>query len=476
MKHRLKRRLPALAAVCALLLGALPAAGEPERFPDVPEGAWYGDALEKIQVYTPGIIGGKKDPDGVLRFHPDDPILRGEFLKMSMTAAEAYTTDHSRDGVHWAGEYYTIALENNVLIPDAYTGSEPMFPCTAEALQEPISRYEMAVILTNACTNLQMEQKVTLSNASGNITDYSLISEYAPFNGSSGAGSYVEAVEQAYGKGLLVGYEDGSFRGDATLTRAEAAVTIYRQLNWKDSRQTPSWSNETSSVTTEAQNTYGESFSRWLQDGHLEGGNPDAEARRLLFGDENRYYFSSAAEAEPYMETVTVPVWAVDKTDNKYSTTLSLTVNKQVANEVVLIFQQIFDDPEQFPIYAYSVGGARFTDTMRHAWGCAIDINPYYNCECNFRAGYQTVTCGYGWWPNGVEGRNWAGRDTSAYHGTMEGPSPYSIAPGGSVVRAFAAYGWGWGGSGSNDPDSDGYGWGGSSFDFMHFSVLPSGG
>ena len=147
-----------------------------------------------------------------------------------------------------------------------------------------------------------------------------------------------------------------------------------------------------------------------------------------------------------------------------------------MANEVVLIFEQIFNDSERFPIYANSVGCARFSDTMRHAWGCAIDINPYYNCECNFRSGGPIVTCGYGWWPEGMEGRSWAGRDSALYRGSMTEPSPYSIAPGGSVVRAFAAYGWGWGGSGNNDPDAEGSGWGGTGFDFMHFSVLPSGG
>ncbi|MBQ9411590.1 MAG: S-layer homology domain-containing protein [Oscillospiraceae bacterium] len=467
--------LLALAMSAAGLTGAQAMPADPSPFPDVPEGAWYADALLKIRTYTPGIISGKDDGDGVLRFHPEDPVLRGEFLKMSMTAAEAWTADHSRDDIHWAGVYYTMALENNVLIPDAFAGTEPMFPCTREALEQPISRYEMAVILTNACTNLQMEPAVTLLGASAHITDYDSISAYAP---AGAAGSYVSAVEQAYGKGLLSGFEDGSFRGTDTLTRAQAVTVIYRQLNWKDSRQTAYWASESGAVTEVSSGGMTQSFAQWLQDGHIDAyGKLDAEARTKLFGSPDLSCFWSAAQADPYMETVTIPIWVIDKTGNKYGATMGVTVNKMVADEIVLIFEQIYNDEERFPIYGYSVGGARYTDTMRHSWGCAIDINPYYNCECNFRAGYQIVTCGYGWWPYGMEGLNWCGRDSAYYRGTMTEPSPYSIAPGGSVVRAFADYGWGWGGSGTNDPDAEAKGWGGGmSFDFMHFSVLPSGG
>ena len=470
----------ALLLLLCLLLLPLPAAaaGSATGFPDVPSGAWYEGMLLKLRTYTPGIIDGIRDADGVLRFHPGKPVLRGEFLKMAMTAAEGYTADTSRDGIHWAGRYYTIALENNVLIPDVYAGSAPMFPCTFAALQQPISRYEMAAILTNACLNMQMELKVSRSGGmSGLIADYDAVAAYAPADGTVRAGGFAEAVEQAYGKGLLTGYADGSFQGENTLTRAEAAAVIYRQLNWLGSRTLPNGVTEPTTLTSVTRLS-GQSFAQWLQSGHLIDGQPDAAARKLLFGDENKYYFSNAAEAAPYMTVITVPVWAIDKNGAKYSTMASLSVNRQVAAELVLIFERIYLDPERFPIYAGQVGCTRFSDTMRHSWGCAVDINPYFNCECNFQnaAGTQKLTCGYGWWPEGASGA-WVGRDMTAYRGTLGGASPYSIAPGGSVVRAFAAYGWGWGGSGTNDPSAAPTGWSwGSAFDFMHFSVLPTGG
>lgn len=194
-------------------------------------------------------------------------------------------------------------------------------------------------------------------------------------------------------------------------------------------------------------------------------GKLSAQAKTLLFGDANKSYFSSAAEAAPYMTDVAVPIWTMDKSGNKFSATAYITVNKILANEVKSIFNQIYNDPEKFPIYGgWSVGGARFTDTMRHSWGAAIDINALYNAECNLKSGYLKVTCGYGWWP--------VGHADSTFAGSLTEQSYYSIGKtageyGYSVVKAFADHGWGWGGNGWS---------GGLSFDYMHFSILPSGG
>ena len=482
MRGTERQKIISLLLACALLLCAAPrqTAATQTGFPDVADDAWYEQPILLMQNYTPGIINGIVDSDGVTRFHPDGAVKRGEFLKMMMTAAEGYTVDRSRDEIHWAGRYYTIAEENNILIADYYTdsgaagqtgtGTELLFPCTPEALDEPITRYEMAVILSNTCTQMLRELTAVTNLAYSNITDYSYIDP-----------QYVSAVEQAFGKGLLSGYEDGSFRGDRSLSRAEAAVVIYRML-WANDRVVPDWSRTPDGemlLRTKRPQGF-QSFAEWLVQGnHLDRyNNIDAEARERLFGDPNKYYFKTMAEAEPYIEAVTLPVWGTDRSGIKYETSVTINVNKCVAEEVRLIFAQIFDDPEQYCM-AGAVGGGRFTgETMRHAWGCAIDINATYNCECNFSNGSFTPTCGYGWWPI-VEDEpsfRWAGRSLSAYHGSLGGPSQFSISPTGSVVKAFNDYGWGWGGSGSNIPgEGDGWG-GGNNFDFMHFSVRPDGG
>ena len=471
--RRLTKLILSLLLAAALTLSAVPAGAALSEtgFPDVPSGSWYENQLRQMQLYTPGIISGYYDKNGVLIFDPDSPVQRGQFLRMIMVAAEGYTADKSRNNIHWAGEYYTIAMENNVLIADVYegtvtgTGVEVLFPCTYAALQEPISRYEMAVILNNVCTNMLMEKTIVVEAPETGITDYAAIDQ-----------KFATAVEQSCGKGLLSGYEDGAFRGDQSLRRCEAASVIYRLL-WSGERKMADWA-EKQPDPPETPPTTGLldpslSFANWLRNGHIDAwGNLDQEAKNKLFGAyAYQGYFASSAQAAPYMANVSVPIWTIDRSNQWASSSVSIMVNKAVAEEVRAIFQMIYnygleDDSRKFPIYGgWSAGGARYSDRMRHSWGCAIDVNALYNCECNFNSGYQRVTCGYGWWP--ADAPTWWNRANSAYHGTLTGPSVYSISPDSIVVKAFATYGWGWLGNGFRS---------GNNFDFMHFSVLPSGG
>ena len=121
-----------------------------------------------------------------------------------------------------------------------------------------------------------------------------------------------------------------------------------------------------------------------------------------------------------------------------------------MADEVQAIFEEIYNDPEQFPIHA--LGGARFTDTLRHSWGCAIDINPVENFYCYTTTDPYTAVTG-----------------TTCY---KYSDSPYCITPDSSVVRIFAKYGWGWGGGTAENGYS---GWS-TTADYMHFSVRHDGG
>ncbi len=473
MKQTLKRGLTAL--LCAvLLLTALPAAVSGDGvtgFPDVPEGAWYAAYLGKIiqaqaMVGVNNIIGGY--PDG--SFQPEREVTRGEFLKMIFEAAQSsgnevsLTVNEAQKNAHWAGKYYTMALGDNVLVADPYAsgnGVLQMFECTAAELDKPIFRYEMAVILNNVCRNIAMQKTVNVDHPEEHITDYADIPE-----------RFVTAVEQMYGKGLLTGDENGRFNGWDNLTRAQAVTVIYKFL-FIDTIQGEGLQDWASySVIKSGGGTYlladpNDSFANWLRNGHVDSwGHIDDEAKIKLFGSAYKTYFASSYDAGDHITTVSVPIWTVDKSGQKIASTVGIQVNTAVADEVHDIFQTIFDDPEQFPIYGgWSAGGARYTDTMRHSWGCAIDVNALYNCECNTRSGYLRVTCGYGWWP--ADAPTWWNRDNSAYHGTLTGPSVYSISPDSIVVKAFATYGWGWLGNGFRS---------GNNFDFMHFSILPSGG
>jgi hypothetical protein len=406
-KTKIKRRLLTLALVLAMILtSVLPSAALTTgvTFSDVPKDAWYVGYIEKCAWLE--IINGYSDGS----YQPAGTLKRSEFIKMLAIAAELYTLNNST-AVHWAAPYWNMLKEAGVL-------EDMNIPCSRDALEKPITRYEMAVLIRNVLYNVYCENTMELTNPAANISDYNSIDM-----------AYRGSVEQAYGKGILTGYSDSSFQGGRNLSRAEAAAVICRLL-WAGERKQVSFAKE--KVPTAVAS---ESFAFRYRS------MSTAERRLALFGNENKTYFTSAADAGSHVVGVQVRTWDL-KSDGvtKYTRTWTIYVNTVVVEEVKAIFEEIYNNPEKFPIH--SLGGARYSDTMRHSWGCAIDINPVENYYVNYSTGAVVGSFCY-----------------------KNGSSPYCITPGGSVVQAFAKYGWGWGGQGWT-----------SAVDYMHFSILSSGG
>ena len=441
-KKTLRRALCAALALC-LMAAAMPAyaAGNlgpvAVNFSDVPDDAWYADYVELCASW--GIIDGKT----ATTYCPDDELTRGEFIKLLCMIGEL--APRSMDtSIHWAQPYWQVVNDYGVL-----WGLD--IACTASALNKPITRYEMSVMISNLTSNVYTENPVNLDSPELRIADYGSIS-----------GKYAESVLQAYGKGILDGFDDGAFHGDATLTRAQAAAVVVR-AGWPAERlevedvsevvlpEEPETPSDPEDPGQSGSVEPADSFA-WESRNYIDAwGNVSAEGRQILFGDANKSYFNgSEANLSDYIVTVQVRTWDINSSGAKYTRTWNLQVNKAVADEVKAIFEEIYNDPEQFPIHA--LGGARYTDTMRHSWGCAIDINPVENFQC------YTTTTPY----------------TAIVGSTCfkYSDSPYCITPDSSVVRAFAKYGWGWGGG---DADNNYSGWT-TTADYMHFSILESGG
>ena len=404
--------LAAALTVCSLTLPASALRMQEPSFPDVDRDSWYYDNLRLLYQFE--IIDGYTD--GL--FHPNDPLTRGQFIKMLGTYEGLYTATASKN-VHWSEMYWNILNEAGVLETQTMKNGQlvvqPLFSLSAQALEQPITRNEMALLINNMLYSVYCEYTVKVPNAQSLITDYSALDP-----------NFRNPIEQAYGKGILTGYTDGSFQGSRTLTRAEA-VTVIARLFWGGKRV------QVDGVELIIPAAPTDSFAFRYR-------TMSVEARRVaLFGDANKTYFTSAADAGDNIVEVTVPVWKLNSSGQKYASKAYIQVHRLVADEVEAIFEEIFNDPERFPIKA--VGGARYSDALRHAWGCAIDINPNENYYLHYATGQQS---GSYWKP---------------------GEDPYSTTPNGSVVRAFAKYGWGWGGQGWT-----------SGVDYMHFSILASGG
>ena len=391
-------------------------------FTDVKTSDWFYDEVTALASF--GIINGYADGS----FKPNDPVKRGEFMKMLASATEyLYTTTPSK-GIHWSEQYWnmlneTLVLEVTETRADDSQFAYPLISLSYAELEKTINRYEMAYMINRIMYMVKYESPMVLKNDSDSYANH--ISDYNTMQQA-----YQGAVEQVFSKGIITGYENKSFGGDNVLNRAEAATVILRYLLTRERIVQPF------AVERQVEKPEPGFTSFALRYRNMS----DAERRTALFGDPNKTYFANATEAAPYMVSIQVPIWKLDSKGNKYSSTAYLTVHKLVEAEIKAIFNEIFNSPEKFPMNA--IGGARFTDSLRHSWGCAIDINPNENYYVNYKTG-QTV-------------------GSFCY---KNGSSPYCITPDSSVVQAFARYGWGWGGQGWS-----------TAVDYMHFSILPSGG
>lgn len=133
--------------------------------------------------------------------------------------------------------------------------------------------------------------------------------------------------------------------------------------------------------------------------------------------EENPTPETAAAE----MVTVEIPVWRLSN-GQKVASTTHVQVLSSIADEVVAIFTEIFNGPEQFPIS--SVGGYSWRSNglgSGHSSGTALDINPDHNPQVSPDG---QILVGGAWEPY---------------------TNPYSITPDGDVAKAFGKYGWGWG-------------------------------
>ena len=80
----------------------------------------------------------------------------------------------------------------------------------------------MAKVITRAVEYLKEDSVADTSTYITKLKDYNRIKEeYKPY------------VLQAYAKGILSGYDDGTFRDDGLLTRAEASSVLVRLIDEK---------------------------------------------------------------------------------------------------------------------------------------------------------------------------------------------------------------------------------------------------
>lgn len=214
----MKKILAVMLSVAALVSAS--SAAMAASYTDVPENAWYTGYVNKISELK-GFAGYEDNT-----FRPDNQITQEEFVKtvVALTVGEqpeatGENTEPKRSWKNcwdsWAQPYLNKATEMGLITEEDTDFRYNGLPCT---------RGNMAKIATRAFEYLKEEDIADTSTYATKLKDYSDIPD-----------KFKKYVLQAYGKGIISGYEDGTFRADGILTRAEASSVLVRLID-KDER------------------------------------------------------------------------------------------------------------------------------------------------------------------------------------------------------------------------------------------------
>ena len=191
--------------LCLCLAAAILAGQAFAAFSDLPQTHWASESVD--QMAQAGILEGY--PDG--SFRPDDILTRAQFLTMvvrGMWPEEVPQTDGA-----WWRPYYEVAQQKQLLLRDDGT---PFVGADETQMNNPITRYEMAVVLIQAYRTMGVG---SIADFRVSFTDEDQFPEI-----------YHDSTDSAAEAGLLSGYPDGSFGGTRELKRAEGAAAVQRLL------------------------------------------------------------------------------------------------------------------------------------------------------------------------------------------------------------------------------------------------------
>ncbi len=238
-----------LGLVFALLLGiclansyGVFAAERSVNYSDVKEGDWYMGAVSDLSQM--GIINGYQDGS----FKPSGVVTFGEFLKMMVLATEAQVSDERSNNEQAKNEPNSKNWELDYFARGLALGLYTKWDIDESDLEKPIPRKYMALVIGTA---------LGASALDGRIPNYQeLLSAVRDIKAGD---DYEYEMMKAYSAGILTGYPSGNFKPNGTLTRAEAAMAVYRFLEQQPSdpedKAMEAWYNG-SNISTNNTNTY----------------------------------------------------------------------------------------------------------------------------------------------------------------------------------------------------------------------------
>ena len=200
-----------LALCAALCVPALAA-----EFSDVPASHTFHDAIQECAAK--GITSGYSDGS----FKPANSVTRAQFCVM---LSRAFYPDAVKENSTESNKKLGWFVPNTEALSQAGVLKDTSFTADyrdAGAMDRPISRYDMAQLMTNI-----MAQKGASAGeeeraaAAEKIADWDAIHD-----------EYRDAVSNVYALGIIGGYSDGTFSGTVTMNRGQGCVVIYRMAQY----------------------------------------------------------------------------------------------------------------------------------------------------------------------------------------------------------------------------------------------------
>ena len=205
--------LLALALCAGLSVPALAA-----EFTDVPASHTFHDAI--MDCAAKGITSGYADGT----FRPANNVTRAQFCVMLSRAfyPEA-VKENSTEASKALGWFVpnTEALAQAGVLKDTSFASQDRYQ-DAGAMDRPISRYDMAQLMTNI-----MAQKGAAASAEEKAAAAEKIADWSDVHDE-----YRDAVANVFALGIIGGYSDGTFSGTVTMNRGQGCVVIYRMAQY----------------------------------------------------------------------------------------------------------------------------------------------------------------------------------------------------------------------------------------------------